>query len=863
MLQICNFDKKSKALSRFKSLIFIFFLLLSGSKVLVAQKPACSFSSNVQSIFRYTDEISSNNSILNEMISVIAEDEIRSPKRISFTVNTNVDIHIDLPAGMNPLLRVYLTPRKIHGDIFYRKFIMAGVMTPDRISLNCRVSRKNSSSFFDLPEVNDFHWTKNDTCVLQCQIPRFFCDSDTVVLNPPRFHFDEEALSRFRERINLINDYYASSSILDSLDRMVNNIDLGAIKKYPRYFIIFEELNKVLEIIKERSFQQKLNLDSTDPEGFIVKYDRLTKFSESGTKTYSENLKNPGFNDISFSLDSLSSSFLDGICRYIRWSLLVTERNSTIYKEFLDKYYKLSAFNDESEVIHELVKFMYPAQNLDSSRAMISEKINKAYHTRADEMTKNQQFIEAVELLENAQLFKAINPYLKGNHDENQLITNAANGIYDSFLGVADFAIQNGKEDMAHSYMVRAQNYRKEHAKFITSDSLFLKVLKELATGSLSKCDALFNDSQYPEALECYLNFEKGLDSLTLSSVHHDLGPKIQFCRYKMLITEGEQNLSKLNKPEAGRIFFLVRQLAQKENFPPDSLLDSLCKVTYPFYLIHFLNSGEVAIWTNQLDKAKNLADSIAYLQRTTGVESSRELSDAIAQFRRKLDARSCWNIHESVDVLLVRAQDNRELKRFTTAALLTDSAVLLIRQNPDCLISSAAVNDTIIKYQQVVEFQKMQQEIDHFVLTGQYEQAIYDYPAMEQFFYSDSIKRFGIEFVPLYNYIHEKSLPELTLQAFLYYQDKNDPEEAFRYLKLLRLQDYPRKFARPYLEDMGKAFADKDFKSHPDTTPLSLVRQYVGTDKWMKRFRFAYYSKAQHLRHKPFFIYLIRKFFP
>ena len=416
---------------------------------------------------------------------------------------------------------------------------------------------------------------------------------------------------------------------------------------------------------------------------------------------------------------------------------------------------------------------------------------------------------------------------------------------------------------MAHSYMVRAQNYRKEHAAYITSDSLFIKVLKELATGSLSKCDTLYNNSQYPEALECYLNFERGLDSLTLTSVNHNLGPKIQFCRYKMLITEGEQTLSKLNKPEAGRIFFLARQLAQKENFAPDSLLDSLCRVTYPFYLIHILNAGEVMIWTNQLDKAKNHADSIAYLQRTTGVESSRELSDALAEYRRKFNKRFCWNIHESVDVLLVRAQDERESKRFITSASLTDSAVMLVRQNPDCQIPIAGENDTILKYAPAVDFQKMQKDIDDLVTKAKYEKAVHDYQLMEDFYNSNSIRRFGIANVPLYNYIREKSIPELTLQAFLYYQGKNDPEAAFRYLKLLRLEDYPRKFARPYQEDMGKAFADKDFKVQPETKPVSLVRQYVGTDHWMKRFRFGYYSEAQHLRHKPFFVYLIRKFFP
>ncbi|MGA3015364.1 MAG: hypothetical protein ABSD71_15170, partial [Bacteroidales bacterium] len=213
-------------MSRYKSLIFIFLLLLSGSKELIAQNTTCLFSLPVQFVFRYTDEISSNTAIQNEIISVIAEDEIRNPNRISFNLNTDIKIRIEAAAGMNPMVRIYMTHQHIQGDIFYRKFLMADVMTPDRISLNCRVSKKNNSSFFELPEVNDFYWSKKDTSILQCQIPRFSCDSDTVVLNPPRFYFDENALSRFRERIDLINDYYAASSILDSLDRMVNEIDL-------------------------------------------------------------------------------------------------------------------------------------------------------------------------------------------------------------------------------------------------------------------------------------------------------------------------------------------------------------------------------------------------------------------------------------------------------------------------------------------------------------------------------------------------------------------------------------------------------------------------------------------------------------
>ena len=392
---------------------------------------------------------------------------------------------------------------------------------------------------------------------------------------------------------------------------------------------------------------------------------------------------------------------------------------------------------------------------------------------------------------------------------------------------------------------------------------MFSKVFGKLVEETISRCDTLYASAQYPEALDCYRDFEKGFDSLTLSLIHRGLELKMQFCRYKILIEDGEKNLAKFDKPEAGRNFFLARQMSEEEKYASDPLLDSLCKVTYPFYLIHLLYAGEGRIWTNRMESARRFADSIAFIQRTTGVESSRELSDVLAGYRRKVEERICWNANEAVEVFLLRAQRERGLKDFTMAAVLTDSAVSLIRENPDCLIPSAGVKDTVSKYAQAVDFQKMQQNIDLLVIKGQYEKAISGYLEMEHFFTSENIGRFGLDCNPMYDYVSERSRQELTIEAFLYFQGKNDLQEAFRCLKLLRLEDYPRKYARQFLEWLGKEYAGKDFRDQPDKDPVVLVRSYTGRDSWMKRFRVVYYQEAALLRHQPSVKYLFRKYFP
>jgi tetratricopeptide (TPR) repeat protein len=373
----------------------------------------------------------------------------------------------------------------------------------------------------------------------------------------------------------------------------------------------------------------------------------------------------------------------------------------------------------------------------------------------------------------------------------------------------------------------------------------------------------LFTSSQYPEALQCYRDFEKQFDSLTLSLIQRGLETKMQFCRYKIFIGEGEKKLAKFDKPEAGWNFFLARQLSAEEKYSPDPLLDSLCKVTYPFYLIHLLYSGEYRIWTNRLEMARRFADSIAFIQRTTGVESSRELSDALARYWRKIEERTCWNENEAVEVFLLRAQREREIKDFIVAASLTDSAVSLVRQIPDCLIPLTGIKDTADKYQEALEFQRRLKQVEISVTTGRFKDAVTGYLDLEDYNRAHDIGRFGFPILPMFDYIRNRFVQELTLQAFLYFQEKNDLQAALRYLKLLRLQDYPRKNARPFLEGLGKEYAVKDFGDQPDKEPVDLVRSYTGMDQWMKRFRFAYYSEAQILRHKPGLRYLFRKFFP
>ena len=836
-------------MSRLKILILLIFLLF-GSVALVAQKGSCSYSFPVQYTFGYTEEPDVHSGISNEIITTIAEDELKPPYMIFFTLKSVMNIHIAVQEGKKPSLGITLGPEIISGNIHYRKFSMDGPMMPDRLSFDCYLQQKDGSSVFNLPQLTGQNQPGNESSVLQCRIPYFSCDSDTLVVHHLRFYFDETALTRFKDRINLINDYYAANAILDTLDEMVKDVDFIMIDHYPSYFIMLEEMNKILTILKEKDFVQGLNLDSLDPEGFRAKYERISGIAAIQTSTFLGKIKMLGTLNLNFSQDSLTKQFLDGVSRYIRWSLLVTERNSSIYQDYLDRYFHMKAFKDDRGVIRDLVKIMYPFQNIDSSLARISRRIHKAYRSKAEELIKNQQYTEVLKLLQNASNLNEVAPYLKGKVNDRDMITIAANGIYDSFLSVADFAVLDGRGDMARAYISRAQNFKKEHTGFVTSDSLFNKVFKEVTAVLFSNCDTLYGNLHFFEALDCYNNCEKGFDPITAYLIHQKLDYKAQFCTYKVLISDGIDSIAKHNVYEAYWRFFHARQLSRKEHFLPDFLLDSLCRITFPEYLIPLLHSGEELILANYLEKARKFADSIVSVFRTTGIECSNEFSEEMMRYQQKFEERECLNIAASVTAILQRSQHERELRNFILSASSSDSVRMLIEHNSYCSIQNDGLQDTILQYEQAVDFQKMQKKIDRLFMAGQYDKAISSYPEMERFFSFGNIGRFGLDCVPIYDYVQKKARDQLTISAIRYFREKKNLQESLRYLKMLRLQKYPRKNATPILEELGKEFARKDFHDQPDVKPVLLVIGYIGQDNWMAKFRVAYETEARHLRH-------------
>jgi pentatricopeptide repeat protein len=219
--------------------------------------------------------------------------------------------------------------------------------------------------------------------------------------------------------------------------------------------------------------------------------------------------------------------------------------------------------------------------------------------------------------------------------------------------------------------------------------------------------------------------------------------------------------------------------------------------------------------------------------------------------YRTKIDVRICWVASENMDVLLIRSQRNIINRNFLTALSLLDSAFLITTKYPDCSLDSDKLHDTIIKYLPAKQYQEMMIKLDGYVSLELFSGFVNQYLEAGKFHERNSLRQFGLVYLPLFDYVTEKSKEQFTLSVINYYLNNKDVAEAFRYLKLLKKQGYPSNTAKELLKSIGQKMASKDHRSEPLKDPSVFIEQYTNGDKWFANFEVSYMKEWNRLKNE------------
>jgi len=217
-----------------------------------------------------------------------------------------------------------------------------------------------------------------------------------VDLTDFEFSYSDAAWQRFREKLSLINDYYAASALVDTLLNQREMYDPMSVRNLPGTYVFLLEVNKIVNLLDEKKLPDRLELDSYDPQDYTKKFSALFRFSRSASMTFGQELPKMDSVPWNGNLELLTKQYIRHLMRYVTHSLLLNGIRSNLYDEYLIRYFEIPAFENDQTTFLTLVQKMYPYLNRERTATMITGKIRDAYLLEASQLINQSSFAEAL-----------------------------------------------------------------------------------------------------------------------------------------------------------------------------------------------------------------------------------------------------------------------------------------------------------------------------------------------------------------------------------------------------------------------------------------------------------------------------------
>ena len=841
----------------------------------------------------------------NEILREMAKDVLREPRLVRLNIQFDLGISVR-QVFPNTLLQIYFRKPAIYGDFRYRRFSVADVLLPSRMNFNLRWALKADTTSFSVASFMNREVGPGDTLVLSAPVAPYDINADTLMIRDLVLYYDENALNAFKDRIHLINDYYASAAILDTMELMANDIDINDVADLPFLYMKVTEFNKVVNRIALRMFPEKLLKDGFDPKGLTEKFLLFYKFSRSITFTLQDQLNKTGAIPWSGNIDSLADYFTGRMLSYILQSQIMDDIQGDIYRDYVDTYFDQYAFSNEAEVLNQMLRKMFPDARPDTLVSFVSGKIYVSYCRRARQLVDREQYANAFILMENGGKFLSKNPAMASSSGGDSVMSDAAHGIYNAFIGIASSCIRSGKYIMADDYLAKAENYRRLNASLVQSDSIYKTVFSELFFLRNTVCDQLLTEQKFLEALTCYESFERTYDNRHLTNIQTTLEDKkdqarrglfyllvkqtrdalmhsetdsavgyydqaallqkglrgnpdifisldsltipVEKIRYNMFIKEGINALDRRFFSFALTQLNHAKRISEKYGFVPEPAYDSLYRKAVKQVLMIQLSSSQKQIWSNQFDTVQENLGRIREIGAQVGLMQDPDFLVALDRFKGKIQEQHCRNLFDSIELRLIRADRNIALKNFQNGCQYLKQALELSASKKDCMFPEGQVRDTLEKYRRPAEYQQKLMETNRVISIGSYLNAVQMMAECEAFYQSWHLEHFDLPLIPMYDFIKDRSNPYLTEKAIGYFYGKAEFREAFRYLKLMHLQGFSERNISSTMEQLAKRIAMEDFRTRWQENPEQIIAGYSGNDSWFSLFRSAYLGEWARL---------------
>jgi hypothetical protein len=768
---------------------------------------------------------------------------------------------------------------EVSGDTSYRGFSVAASLIPDcyqgnyRLFQEGKVIQNKQFTVSNLAIGKSFKIGYSDTD----RNSKLNLEGDLT-----GFQFSAQAQEKLENHLGLINDYWSSCLLIDSLMQEIRAYNIANSSKAVELFAYWDKCRKVSKISNEIIGNQILRLNENDPGSLAAKTVQVERLQTRLRTLFDNEMQHQS----GFQLSPFANNYINTLNQDRATSLQVG-------------FYDANIFAQAAEIQSD-TEFVTMIRMIRSSSGdqILSQLIYSGYFQSANELFQKEDLAPAVIILTDLKRMETDFPEIKVDPRVSEMLGKAKGGLLSSYLQIASRAMNDNNFEMAGKYHRKAEKFRKQ---YYDSDQLqnSSEVSSNLVQAYFQKAKQLKSENKTDEAIAM---FEKALQTSNefgnealIASIKASL-KEIHRQRYLNLVDKAESqfrdgfiedaesmnnqaltyrdnNLIYLEESiEAIELQRKIKQpgmynmiedgmsaerlgqahkalddyqkaiaMADEFQLVMDAPIDSLAQSAARKQIVETIRSANSKVWANKLDEALEISSKASEMQIKYHLESDSLINDEFMRLDKKMIQQACFTHKQKFDVLMEKVEKAIRQKRFDEFATNLQEALDIGNQNQGCQLDLKIARKYEEQFKKLLEYQGRYNRVMQTMYSDGFGNAIESYDQLDKEIDRFRLSDYGLKHLTVLQFIENQQNSGLSRIAFEYFVGKEETASALYSFNLLQKQSGDDEQTYAYQMKLSEMLAIRDAVLPIKNGPEYLAEQYFGSDRRNKSLRQAY----------------------
>ncbi len=743
---------------------------------------------------------SGNQAYLNEIINLLSQADVskrgaRPARKPEFVVRMEQQARI-ADAGDKLQLRVQLAKINVNTDVTYKGFDVGDILFPDRVHAKVKLldAAKKELKVYN---VTDVAFKKEGVTLLDTSIPDTakIPQKYSLVVDAKELIYTAGSVAKARRHFDLIRDYYAAEATIVQALQDVNRIRPDDVDRISLQERNLRQMEDMYARIQNEDFKTKLNLRQYDPVQLSTKMADLKRQLQERRRA------------VDYALSTMDLQFFN------KGMSLATAGNATAAQSYFVKSLEVNPAFAPSHLQLARLDFVngYIHEATTRTLALLTR-------LRIDPETRGQALVLAHDIYAT-HLSRGNNLTNRGDYETALQAFSTARELCHNVAGLqCNMPVLRDGEGRAAAGMFQRVV---EEGK------------RELSRNNLAKADELAG-----EALNLQRQYNHWLRSAPEAT---DLQNQVKYTYYLQYIDKGKSYLSAKNYKAALDQFDNALDLQEAYTFRGVNELPDLAQRAAKPVLLGELKQGYEQAMANRLADARTVASNAMAMQSRYGLNQDAEVLRNYNLLRDRIFTQECQNAQTAYDTQIQKAQELARNKQFLVADKAYAEAQKIADQNNVCQIADFTARDGREAILPGVRYQQMMEDVNRFVASNRYTEAIQTYNQAEKLYLAEKVNRFGLTHVSLYNYARQTTKLPFAAEVVQHFTTLGEEEIAINLLTIILDKNYKNRKTKKVQQQIGRQLAHQDAQLGLQEDIKVLSAKYSNNNRDLKKLKKAY----------------------